>query len=63
LSANVLVKAAAGVLGGSGGGRDDVAQGGGAPLTGDGADALLSEALTEVERAVANGGAAPVGGA
>jgi alanyl-tRNA synthetase len=52
LSANALVKIAAGTLGGSGGGRDDVAQGGGAPLPGDGADARLDAALAEVERAV-----------
>ena len=56
LSASALVKVAAGVLGGSGGGRDDVAQGGGAPLTGADADDRLSAALAEVERAVANGG-------
>jgi alanyl-tRNA synthetase len=44
ISANALVKAAAGALGGSGGGKDDVAQGGGAD--GDRAD----EALAAVRR-------------
>ena len=38
LAAGTLVLTAAGALGGRGGGKDDVAQGGGAPL-GDGADA------------------------
>ena len=63
LSASGLVKVAAQVLGGSGGGKDDVAQGGGAPLTGDShdGDSRLAEALAEVERAVtqsaASGGA------
>ena len=52
LSASALVKVAAGVLGGSGGGRDDVAQGGGATLTGADADDRLSRSLAEVERAV-----------
>ena len=34
LSANTLVRAACGELGGSGGGKDDVAQGGGADASG-----------------------------
>ena len=42
LSANALVKVAAGVLGGSGGGRDDVAQGGGAAADGTGAEPAAS---------------------
>ena len=47
ISANDLVKVAAGALGGSGGGKDDVAQGGGAdPLA-------IDEALRRVEHAVA----------
>jgi alanyl-tRNA synthetase len=47
LSANALVKVAAGALGGSGGGKDDVAQGGGAdPLA-------IDDALRQVEHAVA----------
>jgi len=47
LSANSLVKVAAGALGGSGGGKDDVAQGGGADA------GAAQDALTAVERAVA----------
>jgi alanyl-tRNA synthetase len=47
LSANELVKVAAGVLGGSGGGKDDIAQGGGADAS------AIGEALVQVERAVA----------
>ncbi|MDF2968236.1 MAG: alaS [Nocardioidaceae bacterium] len=62
LSASALVKIAAGTLGGSGGGRDDVAQGGGATLSGDGADARLDAALAEVERAVEHDSAQPAGG-
>jgi alanyl-tRNA synthetase len=46
LSANALVKAAAVSLGGSGGGKDDVAQGGGADVT------HTDQALVEVEHAV-----------
>jgi alanyl-tRNA synthetase len=47
LSANELVKVAAGVLGGSGGGKEDIAQGGGADAS------AIGEALVQVERAVA----------
>ncbi len=46
ISANALVKAAATVLGGSGGGKDDVAQGGGADVS------HADQALVEVEHAV-----------
>jgi alanyl-tRNA synthetase len=51
ISANALVKAAATALGGSGGGKDDVAQGGGADVT-NAAQALV-DVRTEVLRAVA----------
>jgi alanyl-tRNA synthetase len=47
ISANALVKAAATVLGGSGGGKDDVAQGGGADV------ANADQALADVRAAVA----------
>jgi alanyl-tRNA synthetase len=47
LRAGVLVLAAAGALGGRGGGKDDVAQGGGAPV-GDRADAVINEAFSAV---------------
>jgi alanyl-tRNA synthetase len=47
LRAGGLVIAAAGALGGRGGGKDDVAQGGGAPL-GERADELISGAMTAV---------------
>jgi alanyl-tRNA synthetase len=47
LRAGALVLAAAGALGGRGGGKDDVAQGGGAPL-GDRADAAISESFEAV---------------
>src|SRR3954452_2544330 len=50
LSANALVKAAAGALGGSGGGKDDVAQGGGADASH--ADEALAEVRALVSRAV-----------
>ncbi len=53
ISANALVKAAASALGGSGGGKDDVAQGGGADVTN--ADQALADVRTEVLRAVAVG--------
>ena len=53
LSANTLVKTAAAVLGGSGGGKDDVAQGGGTDPT------RAGEALRGVERAVAGQVSAP----
>jgi alanyl-tRNA synthetase len=46
ISANALVKAAAGALGGSGGGKDDVAQGGGADVS------LADQALVDVEHEV-----------
>jgi alanyl-tRNA synthetase len=46
ISANDLVKAAAPLLGGSGGGKPDVAQGGGTDLT------QVQEALTKIEQAV-----------
>ena len=47
ISANALVKAAASALGGSGGGKDDVAQGGGTDA------ANIDQALAEVRRLVA----------
>jgi alanyl-tRNA synthetase len=47
LRAGELVVAATGALGGRGGGKDDVAQGGGAPLD-DRADELISAATTAV---------------
>ncbi|MGH3363132.1 MAG: alanine--tRNA ligase [Nocardioidaceae bacterium] len=46
VSANALVKVAASALGGSGGGKDDVAQGGGADV------ANIDQALRDVEHAV-----------
>ncbi len=46
LSAGALVKVAATVLGGSGGGKDDVAQGGGTDVS------AAPQALAEVERAI-----------
>ena len=49
ISANALVKAAAGALGGSGGGKDDVAQGGGADVSH--ADQALVDVEHEVGRA------------
>ncbi|SDR92618.1 alanyl-tRNA synthetase [Nocardioides scoriae] len=51
LSANALVRAAAQVLGGKGGGKDDVAQGGGADAS------LADDALAAVRRAVLDGAA------
>ena len=48
LRAGGLVKVAAGVLGGNGGGKDDVAQGGGVDLV------SLPDVLTAVEKAIAN---------
>ena len=47
VSANALVRAAAGVLGGKGGGKDDVAQGGGSDAS------RVSEALDAVRRELA----------
>ena len=49
ISANALVKAAASALGGSGGGKDDVAQGGGVDVTN--ADQALRDVEHEVGRA------------
>jgi alanyl-tRNA synthetase len=53
LRAGALVLAAAGALGGRGGGRDDVAQGGGAPL-GDRADEALTGAFGAVRVLIAD---------
>jgi alanyl-tRNA synthetase len=53
VSANALVKVAASVLGGSGGGKDDVAQGGGADATQ--ADQALRDVEHEVGRMVTAG--------
>ena len=53
ISANALVKVAATALGGSGGGKDDVAQGGGADL--GNADQALRDVEHEVGRAVTAG--------
>jgi len=53
ISANALVKAASSALGGSGGGKDDVAQGGGADVTN--ADQALRDVEYEVGRAVTAG--------
>jgi alanyl-tRNA synthetase len=53
VSANALVKVAAAALGGSGGGKDDVAQGGGADATK--ADQALRDVEHEVGRAVTAG--------
>ena len=50
VSANALVKVAASALGGSGGGKDDVAQGGGADVT------HVDEALRAVEHEVGRSG-------
>ena len=53
LSAGALVKVAAGALGGSGGGRDDVAQGGGSTYADtDHLAAAVAMALAEVEQAI-----------
>jgi alanyl-tRNA synthetase len=49
VSANALVKVAAGVLGGSGGGKDDVAQGGGADSSN--VDKALADLEAEVSKA------------
>ncbi|MGH3334062.1 MAG: DHHA1 domain-containing protein, partial [Nocardioidaceae bacterium] len=53
ISANALVKVAATALGGSGGGKDDVAQGGGADVTN--AEQALRDVEHEVGRAVTVG--------
>ncbi|HET6563412.1 MAG TPA: alanine--tRNA ligase [Marmoricola sp.] len=52
LSANALVKIASTALGGSGGGKDDVAQGGGADATH--ADQALTDVRAQVARTVAS---------
>ena len=51
LAAGALVLAAAGALGGRGGGKDDVAQGGGAPL-GDGAAQAIAASFDAVRTAI-----------
>ena len=51
LAAGALVLTAAGALGGRGGGKDDVAQGGGAPL-GDGAARAIAESFEAVGAAI-----------
>jgi alanyl-tRNA synthetase len=51
LTAGALVLPAAEVLGGRGGGKDDIAQGGGAPL-GDGARAAIQQAFAAVRTVV-----------
>ena len=53
LTAGPLVRAAAGALGGRGGGKDDVAQGGGAPLGADAARAI-DESFRAVGRLIAD---------
>ena len=53
LGAGALVQPAAGALGGRGGGRDDVAQGGGAPL-GGAAEAAITQAFDAVRTVVGN---------
>jgi alanyl-tRNA synthetase len=53
VSANALVKVAAAALGGSGGGKEDIAQGGGADA--GNADQALREVEYEVGRAVTAG--------
>jgi alanyl-tRNA synthetase len=53
LRAGALVLAAAGALGGRGGGKDDVAQGGGAPL-GDNATAAINGAFSAVRVLIAD---------
>jgi alanyl-tRNA synthetase len=58
IKAGALVLTAAGALGGRGGGKDDVAQGGGAPL-GDGAAAAIGTAFRAVTSAIKD---IPLGG-
>ncbi len=53
LRAGALVLAAAGALGGRGGGKDDVAQGGGAPL-GDGANDAINGAFGAVRALISD---------
>ena len=57
LAAGSLIVTATGVLGGRGGGRDDVAQGGGAEL-GDAAARLIAEAFGAVQAVIEGVGAA-----
>jgi alanyl-tRNA synthetase len=52
LSAGVLVGIAARALGGGGGGKPDVAQGGGAPITGDRHTAVINDAFEAVRGAL-----------
>ena len=53
LTAGALVLAATGVLGGRGGGKDDVAQGGGTPLGDRGAE-TIAESFRVVRSAIAD---------
>jgi alanyl-tRNA synthetase len=53
LRAGALVLAAAGALGGRGGGKDDVAQGGGAPL-GNQPDSVINESFSAVRALIAD---------
>jgi alanyl-tRNA synthetase len=55
ISANALVRAASEVLGGKGGGKDDVAQGGGADA------ARAGEALAAIRQALVDGRAGSAG--
>jgi len=52
LSAGVLVGIAARALGGGGGGKPDVAQGGGAPITADRHTAVINDAFEAVRGAL-----------
>ena len=54
LAAGKLVGVAARALGGGGGGKPDVAQGGGAPLGGDGTD-VIERAFAAVRDALRDG--------
>jgi alanyl-tRNA synthetase len=51
IKAGALVLAATGALGGRGGGKDDIAQGGGAPL-GDGTAPAIAESFRVVASAI-----------
>src|SRR5580698_6576569 len=53
IKAGALVLTAAGALGGRGGGKDDVAQGGGAPL-GSQADSVINESFSAVRALIAD---------